>query len=56
MKVMVSVKDVWCLVKGFLVLLNVKMKVVLWELNVDGEVSCVAAGVAEVSREAFGEG
>ena len=59
MKVMVSVKDVWCLVKGLFWgggLLNVKMKVVLWELNVDGEVYCVAAGVAEVSREAFGEG
>ena len=56
MKVMVSVKDVWCLVKGFLVLLNVKMKVVLWELNADGEVYCVAAGVAEISREAFGDG
>ena len=30
-------------------LLNVKMKVVLWELNADGEVFCVAAGVAEIS-------
>ena len=40
----------------FLVLLNVKVKVVFWELNVDGEVYCVAAGVAEVSREADGEG
>ena len=27
-----------------------------WELNVDGEVDCFAAGVAEVSREADGEG
>ena len=39
----------------FLVLLNVKVKVVFWELNVDGEVYCDAAGVAEVSREADGE-
>ena len=40
----------------FLVLLNVKVKVVFWEFNVVGEVYCVAAGVAEVSREADGEG
>ena len=36
-------------------LLNVKVKIVFWELNVDGEVYCDAAGVAEVSRQADGE-
>ena len=36
-------------------LLNVKVKIVFWELNVDGEVYYDAAGVAEVSRQADGE-
>ena len=37
-------------------LLNVKVKVDFWQVNVDGEVDCDAAGVAEFSREAGGEG